>query len=91
MQARLVHGPYLKSKFPDIEKEVNAKLEAAKFKPYKVIVTTNELNIRKEPSTKSKVVGTAKRGSIYTITDKKNGWGKMAKGWIYLKYTKKVS
>jgi len=62
------------------------------FKNYKVKITTNVLNIRKEANTNSKIVGTVKKNSVYTIVQEKKGWGKLKSGagWIKLSYTKKV-
>ena len=58
-----------------------------------VKVTCNCLNIRKEPTTKSKVVGTITDHGVYTIVEKSGKWGKLksGKGWIYLSYTKGVN
>ena len=58
---------------------------------YTVRVTASVLNIRKEPSAKSKKVGSIKKGEVYTIVKESNGWGKLKSGagWIYLKYTTK--
>lgn len=68
--------------------------------PYKVRVTGNDLNIRKEPSTSkgnATVVGCIKDHGIYTIVEEAIGvgasmWGKLKSGagWISLDYTKKL-
>lgn len=59
---------------------------------YKVKVTTNDgLNIRSGASTSYKRVGGYVKGTTVTITKESNGWGKTSKGWICLKYTKKVT
>lgn len=50
------------------------------------IVTGNGLNIRKESNTTSEVVGTLAYGTRVTVTEVKNGWGKIDKGWISLQY-----
>lgn len=52
--------------------------------PCIVKITTDELNIRKEANFDSKVVGTAKQGEAFTITECKNGLGKLKSGagWI---------
>ena len=59
-----------------------------------VRITTEELNIRKEASFSSEVVGVVKKGEAYTIVEVKNGLGRMksGKGWISLneKYVKRV-
>lgn len=59
---------------------------------YKVKVTADSLNVRAGAGTSYKVVMTIKKGQVYTITQEKNGWGKLKSGagWISLKYTKKV-
>ena len=49
-------------------------------------VVTAELNIRKEPSTNSAVVGGYAKGDVVTILETKNGWGRTNKGWIKLEY-----
>lgn len=52
----------------------------------KGVVTVNELNIRKEPSTNGDRVGSYKHGDRITILETKNGWGRTDKGWISLQY-----
>lgn len=60
-------------------------------KEFKVKVSTNNLNIYKDPSVKSTINGVAKPG-VYTITETKNvdgyEWGKLKSGlgWIALTY-----
>jgi len=49
-------------------------------------VVTTGLNIRKEASTTSAVVGAYAKGDVVTITETSNGWGKTNKGWIKLQY-----
>ena len=97
-------GPYLQSKFPQLVKEVNAKLDKASkktsektsektsFKPYKVKINTATLNVRSGPGISYKVNTFVKKNEVYTIVDEKNGWGKLKSGtgWIKLSYTKKV-
>lgn len=63
--------------------------------PYDVKVTADLLNIREHADTNSKKVGSAKCGEILTVwaeETKENGtkWGKNAKGFFCLKYTKDV-
>ena len=79
-----------KNGYPKPKKEED---KPKKDKSFSVIVDTAVLNIRKEPTKASKIVETMKRGKTATIISKKNGWGELKnkKGWIYLKYTKKVS
>lgn len=67
------------------------------FKPYKVKITANVLNIRKGAGTNYSINGTVKKNEIYTIIGEKKGTG--AKKWLKLKsgagyiasnYTKKA-
>ena len=60
--------------------------------PYKVRVTANCLNIRKEPNAKSKKVGEITDKGVYTIVEEKGSWGRLKSGagWISLKYVKVV-
>ncbi|MEG1543063.1 MAG: N-acetylmuramoyl-L-alanine amidase [Tannerellaceae bacterium] len=98
-------GPYLKSKFPYIAEQVNARLggapatpatpspvEDAVKLPYKVRVIASELNIRSGPGTKFTVTGSIKDKGVYTIIAVQNGWGKLKSGagWISLSFTQKV-
>lgn len=59
---------------------------------YKIIV--DSLNVRKGPGTSYEVVTTIKQGQAYTITEVKNGWGKLKSGagWINIstKYCQKI-
>ena len=49
-----------------------------------VEIICDSLNIRKEANFDSAVVGTVKRGEVYTIVEQKNGLGKLKSGvgWI---------
>lgn len=62
------------------------------FKSYKVKITADILNVREKASTSTKIVTKVKKGKVYTIVEKSNGWGKLKSGvgWIKLSYTKKV-
>lgn len=59
-----------------------------------VKILVDELNIRKEASFTSTVVGVVKKNEVYTIVKQKNGLGelKSGKGWISIneKYVKKL-
>lgn len=61
---------------------------------YVVKILVDSLNIRKEASFDSAIVGTLKKGDAYTIVEEKNGLGliKSRKGWISLgnSYVKKI-
>lgn len=50
------------------------------------IVTGSELNIRSEPSKNADRVGSLNYGDRVTIQERKDGWGRISKGWIYLDY-----
>jgi hypothetical protein len=71
---------------------VHKKYLTLKFKKYKVQITTSALNARKGPSTDYKINYTLKKNDVETIIQEKNNWGKLesGKGWIGLKYTKKI-
>lgn len=61
---------------------------------FKVEILAYALYIRKGPGTINKAVGDLKRGTICTITEVKNNWGKLSdgRGWISLgsKYVKRL-
>ena len=59
---------------------------------YRVRITTDSLNVRKEPNATAKVATTVKKGNVFTIVEEKNGWGKLKSGagWINLAYTTKL-
>lgn len=93
-------GPYLSKKFSYIAKEADKLLQQKRkgkntntntSTSYKVKVSVKDLYIRKGPGTSYKTNGFIKPG-VYTITETKNGWGKLksGQGWIYLDYTNKV-
>lgn len=61
---------------------------------FKVKITCDSLNIRQHASFDSKVVGTVKKGDVFTITDEQNGLYKLKSGagWISAnsKYSQKI-
>lgn len=69
-----------------------AESTSNKNSEFKVKVTDDCLNIRKEPNSSSIKVGQIKDKGIYTITKTSDKWGKLKSGlgWIHLDYTKKV-
>ena len=75
---------------------VNGAYLAAVKTSYKVKITAGSLNIRGGAGTSYAITGVVHKDEVYTITaEKLNGsttWGKLAsgKGWISLKYAKKV-
>ena len=60
--------------------------------PYIVRIIAGTLNVRQGPGLQYAPVTTVKKGSAYTIVDRRNGWGKLKSGvgWICLDYTVKV-
>lgn len=93
-------GDYLYNKHSYIAAEVNKRLCVATsqsdtaqiVREYKVRITSNILNVRAGAGTSYNVNTTVKKNQVYTITEEKNGWGRLKSGagWIYLKYTEKV-
>ena len=65
----------------------NAKPTTATYKA-KVIAKTN-LNCRSGAGILFSRVGIYKPGSIITILEEKNGWGKTNSGWVSLQYIQK--
>lgn len=61
------------------------------FTEYQVIITTADLNVRKEPNASSAITTVVHEGDVFTIVEENNGWGKLKSGagWINLYYTKK--
>lgn len=59
---------------------------------YRVRITADSLNVRKEPNASAKITTTVKKGNVFTIVEEKNGWGKLKSGagWINLSYTTKL-
>lgn len=55
-------------------------------------VTATVLNYRQGAGTNFKVLGSVKKGEKYTITEIKNGWGKLKSGagWVSMNYMKPV-
>ena len=55
-------------------------------------VTCDVLNVRKGAGTQYPIVKQLYRGGVYTVTEEKNGWGRLKSckdWWICLEYTKK--
>ena len=51
-----------------------------------MVSTSNGLNIRQEPTTTSAVVGNYDDGTIITVLEIKDGWGRTDQGWVFLTY-----
>ena len=49
-------------------------------------VTASLLNVRSGAGLNNGIVATVRRGAALTITEEKDGWGKMESGWVYLQY-----
>lgn len=75
----------------DVEKISEPQSQPTTFK---VKITCDSLNIRQHASFDSKVVGTVKKGDVFTITDEQNGLYKLKSGagWISAnsKYSQKI-
>jgi len=52
------------------------------------VTAENGLHIRSGPGTDYDSVGGLKKGDRVNITEQKDGWGKIAEGWISMKYVK---
>ena len=66
--------------------------QTSTFKEYKVKVTCDSLNVRKEPTTASRVVTVVHKGQVYTIVAEENGFLKLKSGvgWISKNYVQKL-
>lgn len=51
-----------------------------------VVTTEKPLNIRAEASALSAVVGSYEPGTAITILERKDGWGRTDRGWIFMDY-----
>lgn len=65
-----------------------------KFKSYKVRVTADVLNVRKDAGTEHEIIAKIKDKGVYTVVKEKKGgtWGKIKEkgGWVYLNHTKEI-
>lgn len=59
---------------------------------YPVKITAQLLNVREDAGLEYEVKTAYRKGTVHSIIEEKNGWGRLedGKGWINLKYTKKV-
>lgn len=77
----------------DYLNELNKPTQVNQTKTFLVEIICDELNIRQQADFNSKVVGTVKRGEVFTIVEEKNGLGKLKSGVGYIsmntKYVKR--
>lgn len=76
------------------EKYVIKKPKVQEFQQYTVKILVDTLNIRQDAGTSYAIVGTVKKGQVFTIVEEKNGWLKLKSGIGYIsgntKYVQKV-
>ena len=75
--------------FVNMVKDYLNGLNAPATKPFLVQIICDELNIRQKANFTSKVVGTVKRGEVYTIVAEENGLGKLKAGAGYISLNSK--
>lgn len=68
----------------DYLKELNTPTTPAQPKTFLVEIICDELNIRQKADFNSKVVGTVKKGQVFTIVEESNGLGKLKSGVGYI-------
>ena len=66
-----------------------AKMKATELVQDRAVVTTDNLNIRKEPTTESDVVGQCLEGEKYEILSETDGWYEIPSGYISADYAEK--
>lgn len=104
MQAQVVLGKYLQSRFQELADTVNSILDGGNTQSpvqnvpstsnsYLVKVTANALNIRAGAGTNHSITGCIRDKGTYTIVETSGNWGKLKSGagWICLDYTNKIS
>ena len=76
----------------DVDK-VGSTTQSSSDNSFLVEIICDELNIRQQADFNSKVVGTVKKGEVFTIVEEKNGLGKLKSGAGYIsmntKYVKR--
>lgn len=84
----------INTKYLNVAKAASTKADT--FEPYKVSVTTDDIDIRQGAGTNTKKLGKIPRG-VYTIVEERDGtgakkWGRLKSnaGWIPLDYVQKV-
>lgn len=77
-----------------VQKNQSSEQHSEQFKVKVIYDGADGLNIRKDASSKSPIVGTVKAGEVFTITEQSGVWGKLKSGvgWINIssKYCKKL-
>ena len=67
----------------DVDK-VGSTTQSSSDNSFLVEIICDELNIRQQADFNSKVVGTVKKGEVFTIVEEKNGLGKLKSGVGYI-------
>ena len=75
-----------------VEKISSVSSTSASNTEFKVKITANVLNVRAGAGATYKINTTVKKNQVFTITETKNGWGKLKSGagWIDLSYATKL-
>lgn len=56
----------------------------------KKVKTRTKLNIRKSPEVADNVIGSLSNGTVVSIESEKNGWSKIAEGYVMSKYLEDI-
>ena len=72
----------------DVDK-VGSTTQSSSDNSFLVEIICDELNIRQQADFDSKVVGTVKKGEVFTIIEEKNGLGKLKSGAGYISMNQK--
>ena len=72
----------------DVER-VGSTTQSNSDNSFLVEIICDELNIRQKADFDSKVVGTVKKGEVYTIIEEENGLGKLKSGAGYISLNSK--
>ena len=83
--------PIAKKRTTSADEPIAEALEKEPFTPYTVAVRASILNVRREPTIISEITAQLLRDQILTVSEEKNGWGKLISGagWISLEYTER--
>ena len=94
-----IHGSSIEVKIPSSNNTVKPEVEKTETMtntdcPFVVKIKVDSLNVRSGAGTSYPVVTTVSKGQAYTITEVKNGWGKLKSGRGFIsigtKYVEKV-